>query len=253
LGGVSRLQYSPDIRIIRLMCTGRVDLAFVLQALRDGADGVLVGGCYLGECHYVTDGNYDALSMMQLCKKLIEHIGVSPDRLAFEQLSAADGVGFSEVMNDFSARVKALGPLGGGEGVDDHELREKLDEVIGLVPYIKIVMRDKLAIRLKKQEDYEGLFSSEEIDVMLDEVVSYHIDPEACRACMICYRQCPVEAIEGGRNQIHVIDQDACIRCGTCFEVCPPRFAAVRKLCGEPVPPPLPLEERAIVRMSRSS
>ena len=68
---------------------------------------------------------------------------------------------------------------------------------------------------------------------------------------MICLRKCPVEAIAGGKNQIHVIDQDKCIKCGTCFEACPPRFGAVNKISGEPVPPPIPEEERTIVRKSK--
>jgi len=77
-------------------------------------------------------------------------------------------------------------------------------------------------------------------------LVSYYIDPEKCQACMICLRQCPVGAISGGKNQIHVIDQTKCTKCNTCFEVCPPRFSAVRRLSGEPVPPPV--EDRVLVR-----
>jgi NADP-reducing hydrogenase subunit HndC len=77
-------------------------------------------------------------------------------------------------------------------------------------------------------------------------LVSYYIDPEKCQACMICLRQCPVEAISGGKNQIHVIDQTKCTKCNTCFEVCPPRFSAVRRLSGEPVPPPV--EDRVLAR-----
>jgi len=68
---------------------------------------------------------------------------------------------------------------------------------------------------------------------------------------MICSRRCPVEAIAGGKNRIHVIDQETCIKCGTCFEVCPPRFAAVQKITGEPVPPPIPEEERMLVRKTK--
>jgi len=78
------------------------------------------------------------------------------------------------------------------------------------------------------------------------ELVSYYIDPEKCQACMICLRQCPVGAISGGKNQIHVIDQTKCTKCNTCFEVCPPRFSAVRRLSGEPVPPPV--KDRVLVR-----
>jgi NADH:ubiquinone oxidoreductase subunit F (NADH-binding)/(2Fe-2S) ferredoxin/NAD-dependent dihydropyrimidine dehydrogenase PreA subunit len=77
-------------------------------------------------------------------------------------------------------------------------------------------------------------------------LISYYIDPEKCQACMICLRQCPVEAISGGKNQIHVIDQAKCTKCNTCFEVCPPRFSAVRRLSGEPVPPPV--KDRVLVR-----
>ena len=79
-------------------------------------------------------------------------------------------------------------------------------------------------------------------------LISYYIDPEKCQACMICLRNCPVGAIEGGKNLIHVVDQEKCSKCGTCLEVCPPRFDAVRKISGEPIPLPIPQEERAISR-----
>lgn len=78
------------------------------------------------------------------------------------------------------------------------------------------------------------------------ELIAYHIDPDKCQGCMICLRKCPAEAVIGGKKKIHVIDPDKCTNCGTCFEVCPPRFGAVRKISGEPVPPPIPEEERQI-------
>jgi Fe-S-cluster-containing hydrogenase component 2 len=108
-----------------------------------------------------------------------------------------------------------------------------------------------LASRLEKQEEYDELYTTEEIDTLFREVVSYYIDPAKCEACLICGRQCPVDGIVGGKDQIRVIDQESCIRCGTCFEVCPPKFDAVRKIIGEPVPPPLPEEERTIVRKKK--
>ena len=80
------------------------------------------------------------------------------------------------------------------------------------------------------------------------ELIAYHIDPNKCQACMICLKKCPAEAMVGGKNRIHVIDQEKCTKCGTCFEVCPPRFRAVRKISGEPVPAPLPEAARTIVR-----
>jgi NADH:ubiquinone oxidoreductase subunit F (NADH-binding)/(2Fe-2S) ferredoxin/Pyruvate/2-oxoacid:ferredoxin oxidoreductase delta subunit len=83
------------------------------------------------------------------------------------------------------------------------------------------------------------------------DLINFYIDPEKCSACMICLRKCPVDAIIGGKNQIHVIDQEKCTNCGTCFEVCPSRFSAVRRLSGQPIPPPIPEEARTIVRESK--
>ncbi|MBC8320741.1 MAG: 4Fe-4S binding protein [Bacteroidetes bacterium] len=81
------------------------------------------------------------------------------------------------------------------------------------------------------------------------ELISYYIDPDKCTACMICLKNCPDEAIDGGKKKIHIIDQDKCTNCGTCFEVCPPKFGAVKKISGEPVPSPVPEEERMIVKI----
>jgi NADH-quinone oxidoreductase subunit F len=81
-------------------------------------------------------------------------------------------------------------------------------------------------------------------------LIAYVIDPEKCQACMLCLRNCPANAVDGGKKKIHIIDQDKCTRCGTCFEVCPPRFRAVRKISGEPVPPPIPEEKRTLTRKS---
>ncbi len=232
------------------MCTGRVDLRFILRALANGNDGVFVGGCWLGECHYITEGNYDALSLMHLAKKILEYLGLNPDRLRIEWLSASEGVRFAEVMNDFSAQIKSIGRLGEAEGLDHMELCRRLDQATQLVPYIKIAKRAKLAMRLSKEEEYLSLFSTEEVEQMFDEAPSYYIDPEKCYACMICRNRCPVQCISGDRSRIHVIDQEACIRCGTCLKVCPPRFGAVQKLIGEPAPPPLP-EERRLLRKGK--
>lgn len=83
------------------------------------------------------------------------------------------------------------------------------------------------------------------------ELINFHIDPAKCQACMICLKKCPTSAITGGKNLISIIDQEKCTKCGTCFEVCPPKFRAVRKISGEPVPPPIPEEQRTIVRESK--
>lgn len=226
------------------MCTGRVDLSFVLRALSNGTDGVFIGGCHLGECHYVTDGNYSALNMVQLCRKILVHIGVNPERLRIEWMSAGEGIRFAAVMNDFGNKVKELGPLGEGEGIEKGGLKSRLEKVIKLVPYIKLVMKEKLALHLENEEDYNDLYTSDEIDSLFRDVVSYHIDPDRCKACMICLRRCPTGAIDGGKKKVHVIDQEKCIKCGTCYDVCPPRFEAVTKRSGEAVPLSVP-EEKA--------
>jgi F420-non-reducing hydrogenase iron-sulfur subunit len=234
------------------MCSGRVDLEHVLRAFSNGMDGVFIGGCRLGECNYITHGNYHALNMVLLCRRIMEHIGLNSERLRIDFMSSAEGILFAEVMNEFGNKVKELGPLGEAEGIDQDELRSKLAEIRRLVPYIKVVKNDKLASRLENPEEYDKLFTKDEIDRLLSTVVSYYIDPEKCQACMICAKRCPVDAIISAKNQIHVIDQDECIKCGTCFEVCPPRFGAVIKLSGEPVPPAIPEEERSIVRKGKA-
>jgi ferredoxin len=166
-------------------------------------------------------------------------------------MSAAEGMLFAEATNDFIKKVKELGPLGKGEGIDRDTLKSRLEEVTKLIPYIKVMKNEKLASRLEKPEEYDRLFTSEEIDKLFSELISYYIDPDKCQACMTCAKRCPVEAIISAKNQIHVIDQEKCIKCGTCFEACPPKFGAVTKISGEPVPPPLPEEKRTIVRKSK--
>ena len=233
------------------MCSGRVDLAFVLRAFSNGMDGVFIGGCRLKECNYVTHGNYNALNMVLLCRKIMEHIGLNPERLRIEFMSGGEGILFVDVINDFSKKVEALGPLGKGEGIDENELKTKIQEVAKLIPYIKMVKREKLGSRLENKEAHDALFTRDEVDRLFREVISYHIDPDKCQACMICFKKCPVEAIAGGKNRIHVIDQEKCIKCGTCLDACPPRFGAVKTISGAPVPPPIPEEERTIVRKSK--
>ncbi len=102
------------------------------------------------------------------------------------------------------------------------------------------------------KDEYEAHIGEKKCPALYcKELVEYYIDPEKCRACMICLKQCPSDAIAGEKKTIHVIDQDKCTKCNTCFEVCPSRFGAVKKISGEPVPPPIPEEERIIARGSK--
>ena len=167
---MSRYQYPPSIKVIRVMCSGRMDLEFVLRAFANGKDGVFIGGCWLGECHYITEGNYDALSMMHLGKKLLEYVGVNPDRLRLEWVSASEGIRFAEVVTDFTGRLKELGPLGTGEGMDQNALKLKLEAIRKLLPYIKLVEREKLRVRFESKKEYEEFFASDRAEFAVQEI-----------------------------------------------------------------------------------
>ncbi|MDA8336577.1 MAG: hydrogenase iron-sulfur subunit [Peptococcaceae bacterium] len=110
LAGVSRLQYPPNFRAIRLMCTGRIDPTFVFKALAEGADGVLIAGCHPGDCHY-TEGNLNAARRYHLMMKVLEDFGVERGRVRLEWISAAEGPLFAKVIRDFTEIVRALGPF----------------------------------------------------------------------------------------------------------------------------------------------
>jgi len=109
LAGVSRIGYPTNIRIIRLMCSGRVDPVFVLEALANGADGVMVMGCHPGDCHYV-EGNLQTEYKIKMLKKLIARTGLEPERLRLEWVSASEGGRFAELVKEFTNQIKALGP-----------------------------------------------------------------------------------------------------------------------------------------------
>jgi F420-non-reducing hydrogenase iron-sulfur subunit len=108
LAGVSRIQYPPTTRVIRVMCSGRVSPMFILEALRAGADGVLVTGCLLGDCHYIS-GNEKAIQNVEMAHRLIGLLGIESERLRLEWISAAEGARFAEVIRDFSEQVRRLG------------------------------------------------------------------------------------------------------------------------------------------------
>lgn len=111
LAGVSRMKYAPHARIIRVMCSGRIDPQFVLDAFAKGADGVLIGGCHPGDCHYI-EGNYKTLRRFHLLKRVLKEMGVEDERFRLEWISASEGEKVKSVINDMVERVRALGPLG---------------------------------------------------------------------------------------------------------------------------------------------
>jgi coenzyme F420-reducing hydrogenase delta subunit len=118
LAGVARFQYPPTIRVVRIMCSGRLDPVLMVETLLKGADGVLVGGCHIGDCHYI-DGNHHAERNVSITKALIRRTGLEPERLRLVWVSAAEGQRFADVVTDFSETVSRLGPSplrDGGEG-----------------------------------------------------------------------------------------------------------------------------------------
>ena len=120
LAGVSRFQYPPSIRVIRVMCSGRVDPVFILKAFENGVDGVLVGGCHPGDCHYIS-GNLAAEKRMNNLKIVLEILGIGAERLRLEWVSASEGAKFQATVQEFTEKIKKLGPnplkkeVGGGD------------------------------------------------------------------------------------------------------------------------------------------
>ncbi|MBZ0257517.1 hydrogenase iron-sulfur subunit [bacterium] len=110
LTGISRLDYAPNVRVIRVMCSGRVDPQFIMSALREGADGVLIGGCHPGDCHYI-EGNYKMLRRYRLMRKYLQMVGIEEDRVRLEWIAASEGDKVQRVINEMTETLRGLGPL----------------------------------------------------------------------------------------------------------------------------------------------
>ncbi len=117
LAGTSRMKYKPNIRVIRVMCSGRVDPTFVLESFRQGADGVLICGCHPGDCHY-HEGNYKCLRRYHLLKKYLKQMGINENRIKLEWISASEGKEFAELVDDFTETIQKLGASGVKEVMD---------------------------------------------------------------------------------------------------------------------------------------
>jgi len=130
LAGTSRIEYPPNLSPIRVMCSGRVDLTFVMKALADGADGVLIAGCHPGDCHY-QEGNYKAMRRYQILLKLLDQLGVERDRVRLEWISASEGDRFATVVKELTEKIRALGPLNWATNweEDGHRL-EALESIV---------------------------------------------------------------------------------------------------------------------------
>lgn len=131
LAGTARIKYPPNIRLIRMMCSGRLDPTFVFKALASGADGVMISGCHPGECHYI-DQNYKMLRRFQLMRRTLAGFGLEPGRIRLVWASAAEGAKFAAEVASFVAEIKALGPLHWGQpdaATPAPEIKPALEEV----------------------------------------------------------------------------------------------------------------------------
>jgi len=163
LAGVSRFQYPTNIRVIRVMCSGRVDPTHVFDALKKGIDGVAVLGCHHGDCHYQT-GNYEAENKMKMTRKVLEKIGINADRLYLDWVSAAEGKRFSEVISELTDTIRKIGPI-----KEDKNFQNKL--ILGK----RIVESVRLRWLVGKQRElieignvYNEKISSEKIEEILN-------------------------------------------------------------------------------------
>ena len=171
LAGVSRIQYPPNIRVVRVMCSGRVDPVIVLEMFANGADGVMVMGCHPGDCHYL-EGNLYAERRIKMLKKLVACAGLEPERLRLEWVSAAEGARFADIVKDFTIQLKGLGPsLIAQQKPDETVLAgvRAAERAAGSSRLRTLVGREK---KLTENENVYGeKVAQEEFDKLMDESV----------------------------------------------------------------------------------
>jgi F420-non-reducing hydrogenase iron-sulfur subunit len=171
LAGVSRIQYPPNIRIIRVMCSGRVDPVLVLEMFANGADGVMVMGCHPGDCHYV-EGNLYEERKIQMLRKLITLTGLEPERLRLEWVSAAEGQRFADVVTEFTEQIKKLGRSPISEENPDQKILENLQAARNAASDFRLrVLVGREREVTEKGNVYEEKIPQEQFDSLLDEAV----------------------------------------------------------------------------------
>lgn len=216
LAGVSRMKYPANIRPIRVTCSGRIDPLFILRALEAGADGVFIGGCHPGDCHYV-DGNIKAKLRLDFVKKVINELGLA-ERMVFEYVSASEGQKFTKVTSQFTDKLRKLGPspVGKKRSLTDLTVTEERRK--------KQVIHDLLT----SLAEAVGFDPEEPFEIPEDEVMEGwgypQRDPEKCIGCYSCYNTCPegvisIEDVESKR--IYGSLSHNCIHCRECEKTCP--------------------------------
>jgi len=170
LAGVSRIQYSPNIRIIRVMCSGRVDPIFVAEAFSKNVDGVLVLGCHPGDCHYMS-GNYEAEMKMNMLSKLLNYVGYS-ERFRLDWVSASEGNRFAQIVNEFNEHIINLGP----SSIKNKKLKKQLSEDFDAIRSVLSDSRLRTLVSRERQITIEGnvykeIIQKEEFEEILDDVL----------------------------------------------------------------------------------
>jgi F420-non-reducing hydrogenase iron-sulfur subunit len=183
LAGVSRIQYPPNVRVIRVMCSGRVDSVIVLEMFANGADGVLVTGCHPGDCHYL-EGNLYAERRIKMLKKLMACAGLEPERLRLEWVSAAEGARFADIVKDFTIQLKGLGPSSlaqekvefGSSVLESEKAKSKL--LVNVLAAENAASDFRLRVLVGREREltedvnvYGEKISQEEFDALMDEIV----------------------------------------------------------------------------------
>jgi F420-non-reducing hydrogenase iron-sulfur subunit len=196
------MQYPPDIRVIRVMCTGRVDPALVADAFVNGADGVLVIGCYFGDCHYIS-GNYMAKHKLDMAREMLAYAGLNPTRLQFRNLSSAEGARFAQHNTEFVEQIKEIGPLGTGDKIAMPKLKARLEIAQKALagPKLRWVVGKKpVFIDAGKGNKYGEIFTEHEINRTLSGIV---IDEMATQSIMAALEKKPA-AVKDMANELEI-------------------------------------------------
>lgn len=190
LAGVSRFRYPPNIRIIRVMCSGRIDPEIILDTFLYGADGVFIGGCHLGDCHYV-EGNYYAEKKIEMARRLLKEAGVEPERLRLEWVSASEGERFAATIKEFTEEIKEMGRI---------EFDKEKMEAVRMVAadYRLRILATKERELLEEGNKYGEVFTQHEMDRLLDDMVRE--DYEAKRILLKLKKPMSVKEISAELN-----------------------------------------------------